>query len=189
MQPLGLIGLACLALAAVAGLGLVVARLMGRTSLSYLGAGAVFAALVLAVAGVSILALGISFNYFVALFHKRPMRQGLFGRPFFHKRLDTYFGPAGLVSLVVGVLLGVLGLILGLDGRPVERLWIYYLASASFALVGIQLVVAWIQMQVLDALRLREKLVAEDLRGAGVSRQSPMISTQSPAIRPPLADH
>src|SRR5512142_692836 len=58
VQPLGLVGLACLSVAAVVAVALVAVRLLGVTSLGYLGAGAVFAALVLAVAGVSILALG-----------------------------------------------------------------------------------------------------------------------------------
>ena len=42
---------------------------------------ALFAAQVLAVAGVSIFALGATFNYLVSLFHREPVRQGLFGQP------------------------------------------------------------------------------------------------------------
>jgi len=167
VQLLGVIGLASLSLAGLAGLVLIAARLAGITSFTYLGAGAIFLALVLAVAGISLLALGISFNYFVALFHKQPVRQGLFGRRTVLGRLDRYFGVAGVGSLVLGLLLALVGVILGAGGRPVERLWIYYLASASFALVGIQLVVGWVQMQVLDALRQREQLVAVDLSANG----------------------
>ena len=110
VQLLGVAGLVALALAALAGLVLVAARLAGVTSFTYLGAGAIFFALVLAVAGISLLALGISFNYFVALFHKQPVRQGLFGRRSALGRPDRYFGLAGLGSLVLGALLALTGL-------------------------------------------------------------------------------
>ena len=52
-----------------------------------------------------------------------------------------------------------------MQGWAVSRLWLYYLTSASLALVGIQLTIAWVQMQVLDTLRIREALVADDMRG------------------------
>jgi glycosyltransferase involved in cell wall biosynthesis len=181
VRPLGILALVSLVLSALIGLGLVVARLMGVQSFSYLGAFAVFAAMVLGVAGVSILTLGISFNYFVALFHKQPVRQGLFGRPIF-PGLEQHFGWVGLVAVGIGIVLALVGLILGLDGRPVNRLWIYYLASASFALIGIELIFGWIQVQVLDALHARDRLVADDMLGkpATSSRQLSVNSAQVP---------
>jgi hypothetical protein len=167
VRPLGMIGITALGLAALIGLGLVAARLRGITSVGPLGAFTLFAALVLAVTGVSILALGLSFNYFVALFHKQPVRQGLLGRPIFEKRLERHFGGVGSGVLALGVILGLVSLTLGLQGWPVSRLWIYYLGSASLALVGIQFMVAWVQMQVLDALKARDNLIARDMRGNG----------------------
>jgi hypothetical protein len=180
VQPLGLIGAAALALAALISVGLFVARVLGVTSVNYLGAGALFAATILAVAGVSILALGISFNYFVALFHKRPVRQSLFGRSLVLARLDEHFGWAGAASALCGVIVGIIALTLGARGLPMDRLWFYYLASASLVLVGIQLMVAWVQMQVLDALRVRDALVAEDMQAHG--------PVKSPAAAPSLAN-
>jgi hypothetical protein len=169
MRLLGLVGIVALALAALIGLGVVVARLQGITSFGPLGAFALFSALVLVVAGVSILALGISFNYFVALFHKQPMRQGLFGRPDLTQTLHRHFGWMGAVALVLGLVLGLISLVLGIQGLPVSQLWFYYLASASLSLVGVQLMVAWVQMQVLDALKARENLIANDMRANGKS--------------------
>ncbi|MCB0106374.1 MAG: glycosyltransferase family 2 protein, partial [Caldilineaceae bacterium] len=64
-----------------------------------------------------------------------------------------------------GMVIALLSLILGLQGWAVSRLWLYYLTSACLALVGIQLTIAWIQMQILETLRIREDLVADDLRG------------------------
>lgn len=164
VRPLGLAGLIALLIAAVVGIGLVVARLQGVQSVGPVGAFALFLALVLSVAGVSSLALGISFNYFVALFHKEPVRQGVFGRPLF-PGLDRHFGWVGLAFFVTGAALAAFSLLLGVNGWSVSRLWLYYLISASFSLVGIQLTIAWVQMQVLDTLRIRESLVAEDMQG------------------------
>ncbi len=167
VRPLGIVGTLALGLAAVVGLGLVVARLSGITSVGPLAAFALFSALVLAVAGVSILTLGISFNYFVALFHRQPVRQGLFGRSAFGVRLDPHFGWLGLLLFGAGAILALASLVLGQSGWPVSRLWLYYLGSASLTLIGIQLMIGWVQMQVLDALKARDALVANDMRGNG----------------------
>ncbi len=165
VRPLGLLGLAALTIAAVVGLGLVYTRMQGIDSVGPLGAFALFSALVLAVAGISVLTLGMSFNYFVALFHKSPVKQGLLGRPLFHQSMARHFGWGGLLSLGLGVVMGGSSLALGLSGWPVARLWLYYLTSACLALVGIQLTIAWVQMQVLESLRIREALVSDDMQG------------------------
>ncbi len=165
VRPLGLIGLVALIIAAAVGLGLVFMRAQGIDSVGPVGAFTLFAALVLAVAGVSILTLGMSFNYFVALFHKSPIRQGILGRPLFNQSMARHFGWGGLLTFGCGVLLGAVSLSLGIAGWPVARLWLYYMTSACLALVGIQLTIAWVQMQVLDSLRIRDALVTEDLQG------------------------
>ncbi|MEZ4867697.1 MAG: glycosyltransferase family 2 protein [Caldilineaceae bacterium] len=165
VRPLGLIGITALLLAFIVGIGLVWSRIHGITHVSPLGAFALFSALVLAVSGISIVMLGMSFNYFVALFHKRPVQQGIFGKPLFNYRLDRHFGWGGIVLFTLGVGVALLSLGLGLHGWAVSRLWLYYLTSACLALIGIQLGIAWVQMQVLDMLRIREDLVADDLRG------------------------
>lgn len=165
VRPLGLVGAAALVIAALVGLGLVAARLSGINTIDSFGAFTLFTALILAVGGVSVLALGTSFNYFVALFHKSPVRQGLFGKPRFRIRFDQHFGWIGLVSFVGGALLGLFSLFLATLGWTVSQLWLYYLTSACLSLVGLQLMIAWIQMQILDTLRIREQLIAEDMQG------------------------
>jgi len=166
-QSLGLVGVAALGLAVIIAVGLTIARLMGITALGPLGAFALFAAPVLGVAGVSILALGASFNYFVSLFHKQPMRQGFFGRQGIDAKISQHLGLLGLITLSLGVILGIASLILGLGGWPVSRLWLYYLGSASLMLVGIQSAIAWIQMEVLSALKARDELVDCDMQANG----------------------
>jgi glycosyltransferase involved in cell wall biosynthesis len=183
VRPLGLIGLGALAVAGLVGLAILVARLQGVTFLGPLGAFTLFAAVVLAVAGVSMISLGLSFNYFVALFHKTPVQQGLFGRPLIKTRLDHHFGWAGAASFLAGVAVGVTVLVLGFQGLAVSRYWFYYLVSAGLCLVGIQLVIGWVQMQVLDSLRIRESLVAEDMQGKDHRKHSGVESQGAPELK------
>src|SRR6185503_12357265 len=106
VRPLGLIGLGSLAISLLIALGIVLARLQGITFLGPLGAFTLFAAVILAVAGISLLTLGVSFNYFVALFHKTPVKQGLFGKPVF-PGLEQHFGFMGLVMFGFGILMAL----------------------------------------------------------------------------------
>lgn len=165
VRPLGLIGMIALTMAAIIGLGLVVARAQGVESITPTGAFVLFAGLVLAVAGISIVALGMSFNYFVALFHHAPIRQGMLRRGDNKLHLADHFGWIGLTAFVLGVALGFTSLALGAAGWTLIQLWLYYLTSACLALVGIQLMIAWVQIQVLQTLSARDTLIADDLRG------------------------
>ena len=165
VRVLGAIGVALVGLALLIGLGLVLARLQGITALGTWGTFAVFAALVMAVAGVSIFALGATFNYLVALFHRQPVRQGLFGRPIFDPPLDRQFGWMGLLAVFAGLIAGGISLGFGFAGWPVSRLWLYLLGSAMLMLVGVQLMVSWVVMRILEGLQQREMLVVADLNG------------------------
>ncbi len=171
----GLVGMGICGVAAVIGLLLVWARLQGVQSVSPIGAFALFSGLVFAVAGVMLVALGFGFNYFVALFHKTPVRQGLWGRPLFNVRWEQHFGWIGLVVLLFGLLVAGFSLVMTLLGWTLTQLWLYYLASAVFTLMGLQLIVAWVQMQTLDALHVREDLAASDLLGKEVNPQNELV--------------
>jgi len=163
VRILGLIGLVGVALALLVALGLVVARLSGATSLGPWGVVAVFTALVGGVTGISVFSLGVTFNYLISLFYKQPVRQGLFGRPIFKTPLDRQFGWLGILGLVGGLILGIITLVLGLNGWEIGRLWLYLLASAMLVLVGVQLMIYWILLRVLDELSQREFLTNQDL--------------------------
>lgn len=165
IRVLGLVGLGALAASGAIGLALVIARLRGIDALGPWGVFGVFVALVLAVAGASTFALGATFGHLVTLFHKHPVRQGLFGRPIFDPPLERQFGWLGLVTACAGALLGAMTLALGLDGWTVSRLWLYQLGSALMILVGLQLVMSWLLMRVLDELSQREALVIRDRAG------------------------
>jgi hypothetical protein len=115
------------------------------------------------VVGVSIFALGATFNYLVSLFYKRPINQGLFGKPIFKPSLDYYFGWFGIIGFVIGLGIAVVSLALGVTGWEVERLWLYLLGSAMFMLTGMQLMIYWILMRVLEELSQREDRARRDL--------------------------
>jgi len=166
VRILGAVGLGSILLALLIGLVLVALRLAGVTELGTWGTLAIFCALVLMVGGVSLFTLGATFNYLVSLFQGERVRVGLFGRPIFDPPLDRQFGWLGLAALAAGFVLGAVSAGLGFSGWPVSRLWLYLLASAMCALVGLQLVISWIVMRVLDELTQRELLVQGDLNGS-----------------------
>ena len=162
VRLLGMVGAGALGVAGLIALAIVALRLQGVTQLGPWGAFGVFAALVLAVAGVSIFSLGATFNYLVSLFHRRPVRQGLFGRPIFDPPLDRHFGWLGLLAGGVGVALAGGSLALSQAGQwDIARLWLWLVASALLVLVGLQLIVSWVVLQVLDALNRRDTRVEE----------------------------
>lgn len=184
VRVLGAVGAVCLGLACLIGLGLVLARLQGITQLGTWGTLAVFGVQVLAVAGVSIFSLGATFNYLVSLFHREPVRQGLFGRPIFDPPLDRHFGWMGLLSVLAGLLLGGASLGFGFAGWPVSRLWLYLLASAMLILVGLQLMISWVVMRVLEGLNQRELLVTADLNGWPAQRSGTLPIAPCPKEAP-----
>jgi glycosyltransferase involved in cell wall biosynthesis len=155
---LGLI--AGIILAAVVGM-----RAAGIRELGPWGVVSLFVATLCAVGGVALFSLGTTFNYLVSLLHKRPVRQGLFGRPIMARPLEQDFGWIGLAAVLVGIAIGAASLGLSLRGWEIERLWMYLLGSAMMVLMGVQLVVFWIIIRVLDDLRQREIRTTQDMNG------------------------
>lgn len=163
VRILGLIGLGGIGLAGLVFLGLLVARLNGITTLGPLGVVALFTALVSSIAGLNIFALGVTFNYLVSLFYKRPIRQGLFGKPIFKTPLDQQFGWMGGVSVLAGIVIAAISLSLGMNGWDIDRLWFYLLGSAMLFLAGIQLFIYWLLLRILEELSQREILTKHDM--------------------------
>jgi hypothetical protein len=163
VRILGLLGLMGMGVAAIVFLSLLFARLSGVTSLGPWGVVALFTALISAIAGIDLFALGVTFNYLVSLFYKKPIRQGLFGKPIFKTPLDQQFGWIGVLSMSIGIIIGLISLALGIGGGQIERLWFYLLASAMTFLVGVQLIIYWLLLRVLDELNQREFLTKQDM--------------------------
>ncbi len=163
VRLLGAIGVALLTISLLIAAGLVGMRISGTTVLNPLGVASTYLAVVLAIAGVNLFALGVTFNYLVSLFHKRPIRQGLFGQPVFKTPLERHFWWLGLLAILCGALLGVASFYLAVGDWPIERLWLYLLTGTMLVLIGLQLVIFWIIMRVLDELSRREILVQNDI--------------------------
>jgi acetyltransferase-like isoleucine patch superfamily enzyme len=163
VRILGTCGLLGLGAAGVVGVSLVALRLQGVTELGPWGAFSVFAALVLAVAGVSTFALGITFNYLTALLHREPTpltrHTTILGRP-----IDHQFGWLGAVVFLGGITVAVTSLALALQGWEISRLWLWLLGSALFTLVGLQLFISWVLMRVMEALNERPVKVTDEMQ-------------------------
>jgi len=156
VRVFGLLGLTGVLVAAAIFSAILILRLQGVTELGPLGTFAAFAALVCAVGGVQLFALGGSFNYLVSLFYRRPIRQGLFRRPVLTRPIEQFFLPAGALSTGLGVAISVTSLWLSLRAWPIERLWLYLTGSAMLMLVGLQLMIAWLMSAVLRQVSERE---------------------------------
>ena len=167
VRILGLLGLGGLGIAGLVFLWILYVRFInGVTVLGPWGVAALFLALISTITGVNLIALGITFNYLVALFYRTPIRQGLFGKPIFKTPLDKHFGWMGLAAIFAGLAIGLTALGLGVRGWEIGRLWFYMVGSAMIFLVGVQLVVYWLLLRILEELSQREMLTQQDI-GSG----------------------
>jgi glycosyltransferase involved in cell wall biosynthesis len=163
VRILGIIGLVFAFLSALVGLGVLVARLSGITTLGPWGIAALFSALVNAVIGVSLYSLGVLFNYLVSMFQHIRVRQGVFGKPVFKRPLEESFGWMGGLGILGGTILALVAIILGVNGWELGRLWFYLMVSAMSILVGVQLLISWIIVRVLSEVSKREEQSRQDL--------------------------
>jgi glycosyltransferase involved in cell wall biosynthesis len=159
---LGGLGFGLFLIGALIALALVVARFSGVTTLGPLGVAGVFLAAFGVTVGFDLFALGATFNYLVALFHAEPVQRGLFGRPIFSPPLDRQFWWMGLLASLGGLALGLLSLILGASGWPIERLWFYLLSGTMLVILGMHLLIFWVIMRVLEELSQRAELARAD---------------------------
>ncbi len=167
VRILGLLGLVGVGFAALVIAGLGVLRAGGVSQLGPWGVFAVYAALVLGVTGVSLFNLGAMFNYLVSLFQRQPIQKGLFGRPIFDPPLDRQFWWMGGLAVLAGLIVGVGSLALSFGGWEMSRLWLWLLGSAMLVLIGVQWVISWIVMRILEELSQREAKIGLDLQGKG----------------------
>ncbi len=165
-RVLELAGFCALSISALAGLAIVSARVAGVTELGMWGVLAVYASLVLAVGGVSSFALGIAFNYLVALFHHRPIRQTSVAVRVLGAPLENQFGWIAVVLVGTGFGAGTVSTLLALQGWEITRLWLWLLGSALSLLSGIQLGLFSLLIRVIGALSQRPARVEHDLNGA-----------------------
>ena len=152
VRILGLVGIAGITIGLACFAVLVILRLSGVTTLNEWAILGIYAGAVSGVVGVNIFVLGVFFNYLVSLFHKRPIRQGLFGKPLFRTPIDQHFGWAGLLAVVSGLAIAVISAVVGTGSWDTSRLWLYGLGSAMLVVLGVQLMIYWLVLRVLDEL-------------------------------------
>ncbi|HWQ12207.1 MAG TPA: glycosyltransferase family 2 protein [Roseiflexaceae bacterium] len=140
-----------------------------------------FGALVLAVAGVTLYTTGTSFSYIVALFHKRSIRQGLFGPRGNGRRIEKHYWWLGLVLLLTGVAVYAAAVMFDLTNPALSASWFAPVVSALLVLTGVQLVSAWGLARVLAELSVRDGLAARDLRAAPLAGPSEPAEAVQPA--------
>jgi len=177
-NPVRIFGLAGFALMA---LGLLVA-------LTAIGAPAAefprfFAALVLAVAGINLFSIGTLFNYLVSLFHKRAIRQGLFGRPLLRRPLERHFGWMGAIAGVSGVAIYTIASLNNWTAPTSAAPWFAPAVSSLLVLTGMQLSAARFLAHVLADLTTRDVKAQQDLNGAAkLITEGSMLYTPSLGI-------
>jgi hypothetical protein len=122
--------------------------------------------LVLVVGGVNLFSVGTLFNYLVSLFHKRPVRRGLLGKPLFKTPLERNFIWLGLAAVVLGGLSALAAIREGLTFPPSPAYPFFLLTAGMLLLTGLQLILSWILVLVLAELSEREMRVKDDLRAS-----------------------
>jgi hypothetical protein len=133
------------------------ARVSGITVLNAWAVIGLYAGVVAGMVGVNIFILGVMFNYLVALFRGRPVRQGLFGKPIFKTPIDRHFSWMGLMALLIGLILAAASVFLGVRGWEMNRLWLWGLGSAMLVVLGVQLMIYWLVLRVLDELNAQSQ--------------------------------
>lgn len=173
----GGIGLLCVGAAALLALLMLGDRLASGSWLGGLAPFAAFAMLVLGVTGVSIFSFGVMFSYLIAIFTRRPVRRGMFGRVIFDPPLDYSFGRMGLLTAGGGLAVSLVGLGLLWQGWVLGDLWLWLLLSALLIVVGGQLGMAYLVIRVLEELTRREASARRDL--SEVEADGPVVSSEA----------
>jgi len=163
VRILGAIGVISFIISLLIFLGLVISRISGVTKIGAFGVAMLYTALITGVSGISVFALGATFNYLISIFYRKPIRQGLFGKPVFKQPLEQKFGVLGIWTLFIGFVIGLISLMLSLQGWEIARVWLYLLGSALLSVVGIQLILYWSLMRVLDEISQRHLEIKKDL--------------------------
>jgi glycosyltransferase involved in cell wall biosynthesis len=163
VRILGMIGLVGIAIALALAAHFILGRLSGNTTIQNWQVVQLCVGMVAGVTGLNIFILGVAFNYLVSLFIKQPVRHGLFGRMIFKQPLDRQFGWIGALAVVIGLVAGITTVVLGLKTWSINSIWLYLISSSMLILLGVQLIIYWSILRVLDELGQREMLTQKDL--------------------------
>lgn len=163
VRILGMIGLVGIAIALALAAHFTLGRFSGNTNIQNWQVVQLCVGMVAGVTGLNIFILGVAFNYLVSLFVKQPVRHGLFGRMIFKQPLDQQFGWIGALAVVIGLVAGITTVAMGMNTWSINRIWLYLISSSMLILLGVQLIIYWSILRVLDELGQREILTQKDL--------------------------
>ncbi len=130
----------------------------------------IFLAMTFVVGAVNLFSIGIAFNYVVSLFYRRPIRQGVFGRPIFNSPLEFKFGRVRASLLVVSAILFLVSLFI--EPRPA---WMPLVLSAMFAITGVQMGTTWMLIKTLNTLAQRDLKLEHDLGTSGALESNAIV--------------
>ena len=74
----------------------------------------------------------------------------------------------GGVSIMAGLVVGAVSLFLSFGGWDISRLWLWLLGATMLILIGVQFVISFVVMRVLDELSRRDAKVDLDLQGNSI---------------------
>lgn len=140
----------------------------------------VFIAMTGIITAVNLFSMGTAFNWIVGLFHRRPVRQGLFGRPIFSKPMEMKFGTIGAALIAFGVVLFVIAIIASRGGSPE---WVLLVPSAMFVITGVQLGTVWMIIKTLATLTQRDIKAAGDLIANDVNDENAVVIRRTNEVR------
>ncbi len=163
VRILGMIGLVGIAIALALAAHFTLGRFSGNTNIQNWQVVQLCVGMVAGVTGLNIFILGVAFNYLVSLFVKQPVRHGLFGRMIFKQPLDQQFGWIGALAVLIGLVAGISTVAMGMNTWSINRIWLYLISSSMLILLGVQLIIYWSILRVLDELGQREILTQKDL--------------------------
>lgn len=124
-----------------------------------------FIALVLVALGLNSFTVGTLFTYVVSLFHKRQVRQGIFGYPLFRQPVEEKFGWLGTIAICAGVVIYCIARWGGYTSRLEQAPWFWPAISAVLVISGAQLLTSWFLVRTLSILSKRDACIHQDLCG------------------------
>ncbi len=159
----GGIGLVLGTIAALLALALLADWAMRNALLAQFAPFAAFLMLVLGVLGASVFSLGVMFSYLTAIFTRKPVQRGMFGRVIFDPPLDYYFGRIGAFAALSGILISIIALWFTTQQRSFGEMWMWFVLGSLLIVVGAQLGISYLVIRVLDELAEREASTRRDL--------------------------
>jgi len=134
------------------GAALVSMRLSGITSLGPLGTFSAYAALVSGVLGVSTGMLALVVDQLFGIFRQKHRSKQEDSGLRTANLLGRNSGWVGLLAVLAGSGVGGVAVALGIQGWPIERLWLWLVGSALFVLAGTHLLIFGLLLAILQAL-------------------------------------